>query len=47
MEPLMKKIEDIYKPIADWVIPADKVAHVQIGNPLEHALLVLIKTGYS
>lgn len=46
---IMKKIhvEDIYKPISDWVIPADKVAHVQIGNPLEHALLVLIKTGYS
>jgi len=45
----MKKIhaEDIYKPIREWVIPADQVAHVQIGNPLEHALLVLIKTGYS
>lgn len=45
----MKKIhaEDLYRPIQDWVIPADKVAHVQIGNPLEHALLVLIKTGYS
>jgi CBS domain-containing protein len=33
--------------ISDLLIPAEKVAHVQIGNPLEHALLVLIKTGYS
>jgi predicted transcriptional regulator len=46
----MKKshIYDIHeKEIDDLIIPADKVAHVQIGNPLEHALLVLIKTGYS
>lgn len=45
----MKKVqaEDLYSPIKDWVVTADKVAHVQIGNPLEHALLVLIKTGYS
>lgn len=45
----VKKIEaeDLYRPIRDWVISADQVAHVQIGNPLEHALLVLIKTGYS
>lgn len=33
--------------IRELIIPADKVAHVQIGNPLEHALLVLIKSGYS
>lgn len=33
--------------IKDIIIPAEKVAHVLIGNPLEHALLVLIKTGYS
>lgn len=31
----------------DLVLPSDEVANVQIGNPLEHALLVLIKTGYS
>lgn len=34
-------------PIVDLVIPAEKVAHVQIGNNAEHALLVLTKTGYS
>ncbi|WP_438821119.1 cyclic-di-AMP-binding protein CbpB [Desertibacillus haloalkaliphilus] len=33
--------------IKELVIPLDKVAHVQLGNPLEHALLVLIKSGYS
>lgn len=33
--------------IHDLMIPADKVAHVQIGNNLQHALLVLTKTGYT
>ncbi|MFS0861303.1 cyclic-di-AMP-binding protein CbpB [Fredinandcohnia sp. 179-A 10B2 NHS] len=33
--------------IKNLLIPADKVAHVQIGNNLEHALLVLTKTGYT
>ncbi|MGM7682735.1 cyclic-di-AMP-binding protein CbpB [Cytobacillus sp. Hm23] len=33
--------------IKDLLIPADKVAHVQIGNSLEHALLVLTKSGYT
>ncbi|GGA87861.1 cyclic-di-AMP-binding protein CbpB [Ornithinibacillus halotolerans] len=33
--------------IADIMIPAEKVAHVQENNPLEHALLVLVKSGYS
>lgn len=33
--------------IHDLILSSDKVAHVQVGNPLEHALLVLIKTGYS
>lgn len=32
---------------ADLMISADKVAHVQLNNPLEHALLVLVKSGYS
>jgi CBS domain-containing protein len=31
----------------DLLIPAERVAHVQLGNPVEHALLVLIKSGYS
>lgn len=34
-------------PIADFVISSEKVAHVQIGNSAEHALLVLTGTGYS
>ncbi|APH05477.1 cyclic-di-AMP-binding protein CbpB [Bacillus weihaiensis] len=33
--------------VKDLMIPADKVAHVQLGNNLEHALLVLTKTGYT
>jgi predicted transcriptional regulator len=33
--------------VADKMIPAEKVAHVQVNNPLEHALLVLVKSGYS
>lgn len=34
-------------PITDQIISSEKVAHVQIGNNAEHALLVLTKTGYS
>nr|WP_106783909.1 cyclic-di-AMP-binding protein CbpB [Lysinibacillus timonensis] len=34
-------------PISEFVIPSEKVAHVQVGNSAEHALLVLTKTGYS
>ncbi len=33
--------------ISDYMIPSEKVAHVQVGNNLEHALLVLTKSGYS
>ncbi|UOR13920.1 cyclic-di-AMP-binding protein CbpB [Halobacillus amylolyticus] len=33
--------------VEELMIPAEKVAHVQIGNPLDHALLVLVKSGYS
>jgi predicted transcriptional regulator len=33
--------------IKDLIIASTKVAHVQLGNSLEHALLVLIKSGYS
>ncbi len=33
--------------IKELIIPASKVAHVQLGNSLEHALLVLIKSRYS
>jgi predicted transcriptional regulator len=31
----------------DLIIASTKVAHVQLGNSLEHAMLVLIKSGYS
>lgn len=37
----------VHKSIQELIVPADRVAHVQMGNPLQHALLVLIKTGYS
>ncbi|WP_100011111.1 cyclic-di-AMP-binding protein CbpB [Lentibacillus sediminis] len=40
-----KQLTDIK--IGDIMIPSEKVAHVQINNPLEHALLVLIKSGYA
>jgi predicted transcriptional regulator len=33
--------------VKDLIISSEKVAHVQIGNSLEHALLVLVKSGYS
>lgn len=33
--------------VSDLMIQSDKVAHVQLNNPLEHALLVLVKSGYS
>jgi len=33
--------------IEEFIISSEKVAHVQIGNSAEHALLVLTKTGYS
>ncbi|RYG74015.1 CBS domain-containing protein [Lentibacillus lipolyticus] len=40
-----KKLTDIV--IDDLMIPSEKVAHVQLNNPLEHALLILVKSGYS
>src|SRR5699024_7074989 len=40
-----KQLTDIY--VADLMISSEKVAHVQLNNPLEHALLVLMKSGYS
>ncbi|TMN23433.1 cyclic-di-AMP-binding protein CbpB [Lentibacillus cibarius] len=40
-----KKLADIV--IDDLMISSEKVAHVQVNNPLEHALLILVKSGYS
>lgn len=33
--------------IKNLIIPSERVAHVQIGNSLEHALLVLTRSGYT
>ena len=33
--------------IRNLMIAAERVAHVQVGNSLEHALLVLTKSGYT
>ena len=43
----VKNKEFLFTPIEDYIISAEKVVHVQIGNNAEHALLVLTKTGYS
>lgn len=46
----IKRLKDsdvINKDIMDLIIPDEKVAVVQTNNPLEHALLVLVKSGYS
>lgn len=40
-----KQLTDIV--VEDIMISSEKVAHVQLNNPLEHALLVLVKSGYS
>ncbi|MCM3586255.1 CBS domain-containing protein [Mesobacillus maritimus] len=31
----------------ELLIPSERVAHVQVGNSLEHALLVLTRSGYT
>lgn len=43
----IKHKEFLFNEIKDYIIPVEKVAHVQVGNNAEHALLVLTKTGYS
>lgn len=40
-----KQLTEIF--VGDLMISSEKVAHVQMNNPLEHALLVLVKSGYS
>ncbi|MFS0751999.1 cyclic-di-AMP-binding protein CbpB [Oceanobacillus sp. 1P07AA] len=39
------QLSDLF--ISDYFVPSEKVAHVQLNNPLEHALLVLVKSGYA
>lgn len=43
----LSKQEFLEMPVEEFIIPAEKVAHVQLGNDVEHALLVLTKSGYS
>lgn len=46
----MKKLQSGFMfdhEIKELTVPSANVAHVQLGNTLEHALLVLIKSGYS
>lgn len=40
-----RQIQDIL--VEELMISSEKVAHVQLNNPLEHALLVLVKSGYA
>ncbi|MEH6940309.1 cyclic-di-AMP-binding protein CbpB [Bacillus sp. JJ722] len=40
-------IELLTSPIEPFVISAERVAHVQFANNLEHGLLVLTKSGYT
>lgn len=39
--------EFLETPISQYIIPSEKIAHVQEMNTAEHALLVLTKSGYS
>lgn len=43
----MKQLSLLDITAATLMIPSEKVAHVQMNNPLEHALLILVKSGYS
>lgn len=43
----LKKSQLMSKEISDLIISHEKVAHVQLQNPLDHALLILIKSGYT
>ncbi len=45
--PFQQSEEFLRKKVQDLMVPAERVAHVQIGNSLEHALLVLTKSGYT
>ncbi|KKK34368.1 CBS domain-containing protein YkuL [Mesobacillus campisalis] len=45
--PSQQSGEFLQMSIKDLLISAERVAHVQIGNSLEHALLVLTRSGYT
>lgn len=42
-----KNLDFYHNHIGESIISSEKVAHVQMGNSLEHAMLVLVGTGYS
>lgn len=43
----LKNSQLVNNEINELIIPHEKVAHVHKNNPLNHALLVLIKSGYT
>jgi predicted transcriptional regulator len=45
--PSQQSGEFLQMSIKNLLISAERVAHVQIGNSLEHALLVLTRSGYT
>lgn len=44
---MLKNCTFLDENIKHLIIPVEKVAHVQLNNSLEHALLVLVKSGYT
>ncbi|GAJ99673.1 MULTISPECIES: cyclic-di-AMP-binding protein CbpB [Geomicrobium] len=44
---VLKNRQLMTKEINDLIVSHEKVAHVQLENRLDHALLVLIKSGYT
>ncbi|WP_018921386.1 cyclic-di-AMP-binding protein CbpB [Salsuginibacillus kocurii] len=43
----LKNSQLLDQEIRELIISHEKVAHVQLNNPLDHALLILIKSGYT
>src|SRR5690554_4116142 len=46
----MQRLENtsiLNEPVSRFIISVEKVAHVQPENTIEHALLILIKSGYT
>ncbi|GEM03551.1 CBS domain-containing protein [Halolactibacillus miurensis] len=44
---LVKSLPLLQLTAESLMVSSEKVAHVQINNPLEHALLILVRSGYS
>ncbi|WP_416149593.1 cyclic-di-AMP-binding protein CbpB [Salipaludibacillus sp. HK11] len=45
--PNLQDSDVLNRSISSFLIPAERVAHVQPDNNLEHTLLVLVKSGYT